>query len=177
MLLLPIRTQPVALLQEIRQARIVLVCHVPTSEPRVPTASSFPFATSQCWTWWKSGLELRLPIDHQLMQPIKEGKILPIVSNKPWRLVLRFWKMSRANEREEREAQILEQWQQNQQDALEYENARLAYEQEMLYQQQMQHQQQEAVLTEQYYDNSYQYTEEVQAYEVNVQEYEFSSDY
>ena len=75
-------------------------------------------------------------------------------------------------------AQFVEQIRQQQEDALEYQNALLAYQQEMLYQQQMQYQQQqEPVATEQYYDNSYQYTEEPAVYEFNVQDYGFSFEF
>ena len=73
-------------------------------------------------------------------------------------------------------AQFVEQIRQQHEDALEYQNAQLAYQQEMLYQQQMQYQEQEAFSTEQYYDDSYQYTEVVEGYEVDVEEYDFSSD-
>jgi hypothetical protein len=74
-------------------------------------------------------------------------------------------------------AQFVEQMRQQQEDALEYQNTLLAYQQEMLYQQQMQYQQQEPVATEEYYDNSNAYTEEPAVYEFNVQDYGFSFDF
>lgn len=67
----------------------------------------------------------------------------------------------REREREEREARILAILQQNQQDTLEYQNSLLAQQQEMLNQQQTQYLQQDPVSIEQCYDDSYQYTPEV----------------